>query len=502
MANLTDMAASGNLVVKNNRMIRADTPKPPSSPQTPNRRVENSKITPIPVKAKDGRRLPPHNLEAEASLLGAMLLSHDAIATVMAVIDDAEHFYRPAHAQVFRVIHELYGSGESIDPVIVHEHLERTNPEMAAAVGGLDGLIGMQMNTPATSNAQSYAQIVRDNFLLRHLIKAAGEIAEIGYSRPNSVSEVVDWAENRMYQIAHWQTSSSVSPLNKILDRALTRLEELYSSKQDVTGTPTGYKDIDKLLAGLQARSFYVIGARPSMGKTAFALGMAYHAAIRKKLPVLMFSLEMGGMEIANRLISAAVKIDSSIMRTGYMKPHQWKQIVDSMSELGDSPLYVDDNPAVTIMDIRARARRLASKVGQLSMVVVDYLQLMTTTQRHRQENRQIEIAEISRGLKILARELDCPVVAISQLSRNLEMRQNKRPILSDLRESGAIEQDADVVMFIYRDQVYNTESDAGDTAEIIVAKNRNGPIGTRELTFLPQFACFVDCDRFHDDYA
>ena len=488
---LTDMMTDSSLVVRSDRALRTSGPRDVS--ETSRQRVRSGKgAKAVPGKARGGmsRRLPPHSLEAEASLLGAMLLSQDAVATAMETVT-VEHFYRRAHARVFEVIHRLYGSGDPVDPITVHETLERSDPEMAAAVGGLDGLLGMQMQTPAISNAEAYSQIIRDNFLLRRLIETAGEIAEIGYSRPIDVPEAVDLAESLMYKIAHHRTEDSTLPLNKVLDSALTHLEELYSNKRDVTGTPTGYVDLDKLLAGLHPKGFYVIGARPSMGKTAFALGMAHHAAIRNKLPVLMFSLEMGGLELANRLICAEVEIDSSVLRTGNMDSTKWGRIVDSMSELGDSPFYIDDNPAVTIMDIRARARRLASRVGKLSMVVVDYLQLMTSRSR-RQENRQLEVAEISRGLKILARELDCPVVAVSQLSRNLEMRQNKRPILADLRESGAIEQDADVVMFIYRDEVYNPENtDTAGTAEVIVAKNRNGPTGTVTLAFLPRFACF-----------
>ena len=435
-------------------------------------------------------RVPPHNLEAEASLLGAMLLSSDAVATALETIS-AEHFYRPAHAHVFETVRRLYDSGDPADPVTVSEALDRSDPDAAAAIGGLDGLMGMQMQTPAISNVASYAGIVKDNFMLRRLIEAAGEIAELGYSRPVDVAETVDRAESLMYQIAQRRVGDSARSLNDVLDEALGHLEDLYTHKKDVTGTPTGYVDLDKLIAGLQPKSFYVVGGRPSMGKTAFALGMAHHAAIDKKLPALLFSLEMGGMELANRIICAEVQVDSTVLRTGKMQSDTWARIVESMARLGDSPLYIDDNPVVTIMEIRARARRLASQVGKLSMVLVDYLQLMTS-HRRRDDNRQLEVAEISRGLKVLARELDCPVVAVSQLSRNLETRQNKRPVLADLRESGAIEQDADVVMFVYRDEVYNPDNmDSAGMAEIIVAKNRNGPTATITLAFLPRFACF-----------
>ena len=445
-------------------------------------------------------RLPPHNLVAEASLLGAMLLSRDAIAVAMETTS-ADQFYRPAHAQVFDAVARLYAEGDPADPITVSEALDRSNPDAAAAVGGLDGLMGMQMQTPSTSNAASYAQIVKENFTLRRMIEAAGEIAELGYSRPVDVAEAVDRAESLMYQVAQDKTGDAATPLNALLDEALNHLAELYKQQKDVTGVATGYTDLDLLLTGLQPTSLYVVGARPSMGKTAFSIGMANHVAVSTKRPVLVFSLEMGRMELVQRLLSMEARVDSSEMRTGRLKGGAWSRISECMMTLGDAPMYIDDNPAVTIMDIRARARRLASQAGDLAMVLVDYLQLMTG--RQGADNRQLEVAEISRGLKILARELNCPVVAVSQLSRNLEMRQNKRPVLADLRESGAIEQDADVVMFIYRDDVYNPDNnDTAGTAEVIVAKNRNGPTATVSLAFLARYAAFHNlADEAHSQF-
>lgn len=432
-------------------------------------------------------RVPPHNLVAEESLLGAMLLSSDAIADALETVT-AEQFYRPAHARLFEAVRDLYAAGDPADPVTVAEALGRS--QALEAVGGLDGLLQMQMNTPAISNAGSYAQIVKDNFTLRRLIETAGEIAELGYSRPTDVTEAVDRAENLMYQIAQGQVSDSARLLRDLLDAALDRLEHLYEHHEEITGTATGYIDLDKLLAGLQPASLYVVGGRPSMGKTAFALGMAQHAAISQRTPVLLFSMEMSQIELAQRLLSSQARVDSSKIRTGRLTEGEWDKTVRALHSISDAPMWIDDNPNLTVMEIRARARRLRSQTGDLSMVVVDYLQLMTG--RRTADNRQVEVAEISRGLKILARELNCPVVALSQLSRNLESRQNKRPQLSDLRESGAIEQDADVVMFIYRDEVYNPgNTDTGGTAEIIVAKNRNGPTATCTLTFRPAHASF-----------
>ena len=434
-------------------------------------------------------RVPPHNLVAEESLLGAMLLSRDAIADVLETVT-AEDFYRPAHARVFEAVHSLYSAGDPADAVTVAEILERN--DTLEAIGGLDGLLSLQMNTPATSNAASYARIVRENHTLRRLIEVAGEIAELGYGRPDDVTKAVDWAENLMYQVAQGQVGDNTVQLSDLLDGTLDRLEELYEHGGTITGTATGYTDLDKLLSGLQPSSLYVVGGRPSMGKTSFALGMASHAAIRGRRPVLVFSLEMGHMELTQRLLCSEARVDSTKMRDGRLGDDDWNRINAGIGRLAEAPIWIDDNPNVTVMEIRARARRLKSQVGDLAMVVVDYLQLMTG--RQSADNRQVEVAEISRGLKILARELECPVVALSQLSRNLEMRQQKRPMLADLRESGAIEQDADVVMFIYRDEVYNPDNaDTAGTAEVIVAKNRNGPTATTTLAFLSRFTTFAN---------
>ena len=434
-------------------------------------------------------RVPPHNLVAEESLLGAMLLSRDAIADVLETVS-AEQFYRPAHARVFEAVHGLYSAGEPADAVTVAAVLERSGS--LEAIGGLDGLLSLQMNTPATSNAASYARIVREHYTLRRLIQVAGEIAELGYGRPDDVTKAVDWAENLMYQVAQGQVGDNTVQLSELLDGTLDRLEELYEHGGSLTGTATGYTDLDKLLSGLQPSSLYVVGGRPSMGKTSFALGMAAHAAIKVQRPVLVFSLEMGHMELTQRLLCAEARIDSTKMRDGRLSDDDWNRITGAISRLSTAPMWIDDNPNVTVMEIRARARRLKSQVGDIAMIVVDYLQLMTG--RQAADNRQVEVAEISRGLKILARELEVPVVALSQLSRNLEMRQQKRPMLADLRESGAIEQDADVVMFIYRDEVYNPDNaDTAGTAEIIVAKNRNGPTATTTLAFLSRFTTFAN---------
>ncbi|GJM38634.1 MAG: replicative DNA helicase [Acidimicrobiales bacterium] len=438
-----------------------------------------------------GSRVPPHNLEAEESLLGAMLLSRDAIADAVEVAS-VEHFYRPAHAHVYDAISTLYAAGDPVDPVTVAEELDRAG--VLETIGGLDGLIALQVNTPATSNAGKYASIVQERYTLRRLIETAGEIAEIGYSRPDDVTKAVDEAENMMFQVAQGRVADTMGEIRDLLDATLDRLEQLYEAGEGITGTPTGFIDLDELLSGLQPNALLIVGARPAMGKTAFALNMAAHAAVRANRPTLVFSLEMGHLELTQRLLCAEANVDAKAMRDGNLKEDDWTRISNGIGRLAEAPLWIDDNPNLTIMEIRAKARRLKSRVGDLGMIVVDYLQLMTG--RAGAESRQVEVAEISRGLKILARELQCPVVGLSQLSRNLEMRQDKRPMLADLRESGSIEQDADVVMFLYRDEVYNPGSENEGMAEVIVAKHRNGPTGTVNLGFLPRFTSFKNLTR------
>ena len=437
------------------------------------------------------QRVPPHNLEAEESLLGAMLLSRDAIADA---VEHAEtvHFYRPANAHVFDAISGLYASGDPADPVTVAAELERMG--VLEMVGGLDGLISLQVNTPATSNAGKYAQIVAERYLLRRLIETANEIADLGYSRPDDVLQAVDEAENMMFQVAQGRVADTMGKIHDLLDETLDRLEQLYEAGEGITGTPTGFIDLDELLSGLQPSALIIVGARPAMGKTAFALNVAAHAAVREQKPTLIFSLEMGHLELTQRMLCSEANVDAKKMRDGKLNEDDWTRISNGIGRLADAPMWIDDNPNLTIMEIRAKARRLKSQAGGLGLIIVDYLQLMSG--RAGAENRQVEVSEISRGLKILARELECPVIGLSQLSRTLEMRQDKRPMLADLRESGAIEQDADVVMFLYRDEVYNPGGESEGMAEVIVAKHRSGPTGTINLGFVPRFTSFRNLTR------
>ncbi len=436
-------------------------------------------------------RVPPHNLDAEESVLGAMLLKSQAVADAVQTLH-ADDFYKPAHGHIFEAISSLYAGGEAIDPVTVAEELKRAG--LLDAIGGPAVLLTVQSRTPAVSNAAHYARIVEENSLLRRLITTAGEIAELGFHPPDEVSATIDRAESLVFAIGQNRMADTLAPLRELLDASLDRLEHLYENKQAITGTPSGYHELDELLSGLQPNALIVVGARPAMGKTAFGLGAAAHAAMKGGKPVMYFSLEMGHLEITQRLLASEGRIDATHLRNGALTDSDWQKITKAMGKLAEAPLWIDDNPNTSVMEIRAKARRLKSRVGDIGLIVIDYLQLMSG--RSNAESRQVEISEISRGLKILARELETPVMALSQLSRTLESRSDRRPLLSDLRESGAIEQDADVVMFLYRDEVYNPDTADAGMAEVIVAKHRNGPTDTCRLAFLPRSTRFENMAR------
>jgi len=435
-------------------------------------------------------RIPPHNLDAEESLLGAMLLSRDAIATAMEKCS-ADDFYKQSHGLIFGAITSLFSQGEPADWVTVTEELRRRGA--LESIGDPSVFVSLQANTPSPGNAEYYASIIEELALLRRLLTVAGEITELGYSVPDDVANVLDRAEQLVFDVAQRRVVDSMTPIRELLGQSLDHLQQLFDRDETITGLATGYADLDEQLAGLQPSNLVVVGARPAMGKTSFALGMVAHAGIELNQPVLLFSLEMSHLELTQRLLCSEARVDANRMRTGKLHEADWPKIGNAISRMSEAPIFIDDNPNLTVMDIRARARRLKSREG-LGLVVVDYLQLMTG--RHGAESRQVEVSEISRGLKILARELEVPVVALSQLSRTLESRQDKRPILADLRESGSIEQDADVVLFIYRDEIYNPESADRGSAEIIVAKHRNGPTGVTRLAFLDHHTRFANMAR------
>jgi replicative DNA helicase len=444
---------------------------------------------PGPRRVTPATRVPPHDLRAEESLLGAMLLSRDAIAAATEVGLSGDDFYKPAHGHIFDAINALYARGDSVDPVTVADTLRRR--ELLDAIGGPAILVTLQAGTPATTTAGKYARIVEEHALLRRLIGVAGEIAENAYGLPDDVPATIDRAESLVFEVAQKRVTDSTARIGDLLDDNLNRLEALYERKESITGLPTGYDDLDEILAGLQPSNLVVVGARPAMGKTSFALGLATHAALTSDRPVLVFSLEMSQLEVSQRILCAEARVDSTRVRTGRLTEADWGKLSHAVGRLAEAPIFIDDNANITVMDIRAKARRLRSKLGDLGLVVIDYVQLMTG--RSSAESRQVEVSEISRSLKILARELDTPVVALAQLNRSLEQRADKRPMLSDLRESGSLEQDSDVVLFLYRDEVYNNESNDRGTAEVIVSKHRNGPVGKIRLAWLDHYTKFAN---------
>jgi replicative DNA helicase len=446
-------------------------------------------LEPVRRRAASGR-VPPHNLEAEESLLGAMLLSRDAITAAVEAGVEASDFYKPAHTHLFDAVMSLYGQGEPVDPVTVAEELRRA--DLLDSLGGRQTLLHLQAATPASANATHYAKIVNELALLRRLIGVAGDIAEMGYDDSQEVVETLDRAEALVFEVAERRVSESMVKVSDALQDTLDQLEALYDSSGDITGVPTGYTGLDHQLLGLQPSNLIVVAARPGAGKTSLALGAAANVAMEARKPVLFFSMEMGTLELTKRLLAGEARVDARRLQTGNIPEADWTRLSHAVGRLAEAPLFIDDNPHCTVMEMRAKARRTKARHGDLGLVVVDYLQLMTPMAK-RAENRQVEVAEISRGLKILARELDCPVMALSQLNRQLEYRADKRPMLADLRESGSLEQDSDVVIFIYRDEIYNPDSDQRGTAEIIVAKHRNGPTGTTRLAFVDRLTKFAN---------
>ena len=437
-------------------------------------------------------RVPPHDLGAERALLGAMLLTAPAVADGVELTTACD-FYRPAHGHVFEAIAALYGAGEPIDTVTVAAELQRCG--LLEAVGGAGALVEMQASTPVAGNAAHYAEIVARCATLRRLIGAGGEVAEIGYSQPGDVEAALDQAEALVFAVAGGNgDSATTAKLGPLLDRGVDHIEALAAHGGSLTGTTTGYIDLDAKLLGLQPSSLTILGARPGAGKTSLALGMAAAAALVAERPAMFFSLEMSHLELTQRMICAEAKVSSERVRSGRLTDEEWDRIHSAVARLAGAPLWIDDDPNTTVLGIRAKARRKAADAGGLGLVVVDYLQLLGG--RNGAENRQVEVAEMSRGLKILARELECSVLALSQLSRAPEARTDKRPILADLRESGAIEQDADVVLFLYRDEMYHADTADRGLAEVHIAKHRTGPTGAVRLTFLAPFTRFEDHSR------
>ncbi|HDP69686.1 MAG TPA: replicative DNA helicase [Actinobacteria bacterium] len=432
-------------------------------------------------------KIPPHNLEAEQSLLGSMLLSQEAIPEVIEKVKSID-FYRGAHQQICDAILNLYLKGEPADPITVANELESQG--ILEQVGGKSYIHTLINVVPTAANAKYYAEIVEKNAVLRSLISAATEVVGMGYKGSDDINLLIDKAESLIFSISRHRISEKFVHIKDLVAEGLESIEKLYAKKVQVTGLPTYFTDLDVKLSGLQSADLIIVAARPSMGKTSLVLAITKHVALYEKIPVAVFSLEMSRQQLAYRLLCSEARVDSQLLRTGNIKDDDWPKLANAAGRLAEAPIFIDDTASITMMEIRAKARRLMAK-HKLGLIVVDYLQLMQS--RGRSENRQQEISEISRSLKILGRELDVPVIAVSQLSRAVEQRNDKRPLLSDLRESGAIEQDADVVIFIYRDDYYNKDSEEKGIAEIIIGKHRNGPTGTVKLAFLEHFTTFGD---------
>jgi replicative DNA helicase len=435
-------------------------------------------------------RIPPQNVEAEQSVLGAMLIEREAISRVSEFLRP-EDFYREAHRLIYNAIVDLYNKNEAADLITITEQLKKA--DKLELVGGISYISSLANSIPTAANVIYHARIIEEKALLRQLINAATYIAGMGYEANNEVVAILDEAEKIILGVSNRKVTGTFAPVKNIIMEAFDKIEQLYASKGGITGLSTGFKDLDRLTAGLQPSDLILIAARPSMGKTAFVLNMARNVAVREKKPVAFFSLEMSKEQLVQRLLCSEAPIDAQRLRIGDLKDDDWKRLVQAAERLSSAPIFIDDTPGITVAEMRAKARRL--KVEQnLSLIVIDYLQLMSgQSGSGRSENRQQEISEISRSLKSLARELSVPVIALSQLSRGVESRQSKKPMLSDLRESGSLEQDADIVAFLYREDYYNPDTESKNLAELIIAKHRNGPVDTLVLNFQKQFTKFSD---------
>jgi replicative DNA helicase len=445
----------------------------------------------------EAARVPPHDLDAERAVIGAMLVSETAVAAVAERLA-AEDFYSEVHRIIYGAMMRLYSRGEPIDQLTLTNELRSVNE--FERIGGRPYVFQIVESVPTAANAGRYADIVRGKALLRAIIDVGSRITEDAFREPENVSQALDSAEQLVYGVSNRTLREHLAPVSELAPGALEMIQRLYEQEGEVTGVETGFEDLDRLTTGFHKSDLIILAARPAMGKTAMALNAIWHASGEKKMPVAIFSLEMSKEQLVQRLISQTTRIPAQALRSGNVKAEDWPKLVRGVAEVSRAPIWIDDTAGVTLMEIRAKVRRLASQLNvagemPLSLVVVDYLQLMVG-QGNRAENRQQEIAEISRGLKVLARDLDVPVLAIAQLSRAVEARHDKRPLLSDLRDSGAIEQDADMVMFLYRDEYYNPESDDKGIAEVIVGKHRNGPTGKVQLAWMEQYTKFASLAR------
>ncbi len=436
-------------------------------------------------------RIPPHSVEAESSVLGGLLLDNSAWDRVGDLVKDSD-FYRHEHQLVFAAIAQLVNASKPADVITVFEHLQSQGK--SDEVGGLSYLNSLAQYVPSAANIRRYAEIVRERGILRKLLTASDEIATAAFApQGRPVAKILDEAEQKIFNIGEEgsRMKQGFQSMDTLVVELLDRVQEMADNPADITGVPTGFYDLDRMTAGFQAGDMIVLAARPSMGKTALAINIAEHVALNEGLPVAVFSMEMGAAQLAVRVVGSIGRINQGHLRTGKLTDEEWPRLTEAIERLRTISLHIDETPGLTPSELRANARRLARQCGKLGLIVVDYLQLMSGSSGSSGENRATELGEISRGLKMLAKELQCPVIALSQLNRSVEQRTDKRPMMSDLRESGAIEQDADIIMFIYRDEYYNKDSKEPGVAEVIIGKQRNGPTGTVKLAFLNQLTRF-----------
>ncbi len=440
--------------------------------------------------------LPPQNVEAEQAVLGAIFLEPSTLTTASEVLAP-EDFYRGAHQRIFDAMIRLSDKGEAVDLITVTEELSNAN--ILEDVGGIGYLTELAGSAPTAANIEYYAKIVEEKSILRRLIRTATNIVQDGYSREDEVEALLSEAEKSILEVSQKKKGGAFHHIKDVLVRTYDNIETLHSQVGDVTGIATGFAELDQITAGFQRNDLIIVGARPSMGKTAFALNIAQNVATKTGENVAIFSLEMGAEQLVMRMLCAEGNIDAQRLRTGSLTDEDWGKLMLAMGSLSNAGIFIDDTPGVKIQDIQAKCRRLKQEQGGLGMIMIDYLQLILGSGRH-SDNRQQEVSEISRSLKGLARELQVPIIALSQLSRGVEQRQDKRPMMSDIRESGSIEQDADIVAFLYRDDYYDKESENKNIIEIIIAKQRNGPTGTVSLAFVKEYNKFVNLERRFDD--
>ena len=440
-------------------------------------------------------KVPPHDNEAEQAIIGSMLTDKDAVSNSIEVLKE-DDFYREDNKIIYSAMLNLYNRAEPIDLITVKSELESMGN--FDKVGGFEYLTELPEKVPTTANVNKYIKIVKEKSELRNLIKTANEIIELGYNQTEDVSDVMESAEKKIFDIMQDKNQKGYTPIKDILVDSFTDLEELYNKKQHITGVPTGFADLDYRTAGLHNSELILVAARPAMGKSAFALNIAVNAALRANTPVAIFNLEMSKEQLVNRILCSEAMVDSNKIRTGKLEDEDWNKLAEAIGPLSETGIYIDDTPGISIMEIRAKCRKLKLEKN-IGLVVIDYLQLIQGSNK-RNGSREQEISEISRSLKILAKELNVPVIALSQLSRAVEQRPDHRPMLSDLRESGAIEQDADIVMFLYRDDYYNEDSEKKNVAEVIIAKNRSGSTGTVDLGWLGSYTKFVNLEKRFDN--